>query len=186
MPMGRRAAISIASSLRSQRDASTGLCTLRASILRVAGMHGKSGEGSTSGDTPLSAKGPYASNLKHRKVIRFDGPDVINFLQGLVTNDVTKFEDGPSGQTSTPSVNAPVVYHQPLYAAMLNSQGRFLYDLFLYKPSVEEEKLDRSGSGPGKSENPPVLLADVDAGFAEEILDYLKKYTSPSFLKLRV
>ncbi|KAG0586291.1 hypothetical protein KC19_2G079500 [Ceratodon purpureus] len=176
MPVGRRTAISIASGLRSQLDASVGLCTLRASILRAAGIHGKSGEGSTSGDTPLSTKGPYASNLKHRKVIRFDGPDAINFLQGLITNDVTKFEDGPTGQTSTPSVNAPVVYHQPVYAAMLNSQGRFLYDLFLYKPGVEEEKLDRSGSGPGKSDNPPVLLADVDAGVVDEILGYLKKH----------
>ena len=176
MSAGRRAASSIASSLRFQHNVSAGLCTLRASILRVAGIHGKSGEASTSGDTPLSAKGPYASHLKTRGVIRFDGPDVINFLQGLVTNDVTKFEDGPLEQTSTPSVNAAVVYHSPLYAAMLNSQGRFLYDLFFYKPNVEEEKLDRSGSGPGKSENPPVLLADVDAGVAEEIVAYLKKY----------
>lgn len=187
MPAGRRAAISIRSSLRSQqRNVSTGLSTLRASIPRVAGIRGSSGEGSTSGDTPLATKGPYASNLKTRRVIRFDGPDVISFLQGLVTNDVTKFEDGPSRQTSTPSVNASVAYHPPLYAAMLNSQGRFLYDLFLYKPNVEEEKLVRSGSGPGKSENPPVLLADVDAGLAEEIVDYLNKYIPLSLLKFRV
>jgi hypothetical protein len=181
MPAGRRAAVAVASSLGSQRN---GLCTLRAAIVR--GVHGKSGEASSSGDTPLAAEGPYASNLKHRTVIRFDGRDVISFLQGLITNDVAKFEDGPQGQNSTPSVNAPVVYHQPVYAAMLNSQGRFLYDLFLYKPNVEEEKLNRSGSGPGTSDSPPVLLADVDAGAVEEVLAYLKKYVSLSLSNLVV
>lgn len=175
MPVGRRAAISLASSLRSQRNGPTGLCTLRSSVTRVAGIHGSSGEGSTSGDTPLASEGPYASKLKTRGVIRFDGRDVFDFLQGLVTNDVSKLEDNPSGKTSTPSPNAPVVYYPPLYTAMLNSQGRFMYDLFLYRPSEGREKLDRTGSGPGEDGAAPVLLADVDVGNVDEIIGYLKK-----------
>lgn len=67
-----------------------------------------------------------------------------------------------------------------MYTAMLNSQGRFLYDLFLYKPNVEEEKLDRTGSGPGESRNAPVLLADVDSAVAVELVTYLKKCVFPS------
>lgn len=155
MPAGRRAVSTIAVSLRSGS---------------LRGIHG------TSGDTPLAAKGPYASKLETRRVIRLDGPDVLNFLQGLVTNDVSKFQ---KVQTSTPTVNAAAVYHAPLYAAMLNAQGRFLYDLFLYKPNVDDEKLDRSGSGPGKTRHDaPGLLADVDAGVAIEVVAYLKKYST--------
>jgi len=168
MSAGRRTAIAIASRLRS----STGLGALRG-IVAVAG------ENSTSGATPLASKGPYASKLETRRVIRFDGPEVLNFLQGLVTNDVSKFKREPLEKTATPTVNAAVVYHAPLYTAMLNAQGRFLYDLFLYKPNVEDEKLDRSGSGPGKSMDAPVLLADVDAGVADEVVAYLKRYYSP-------
>lgn len=41
---------------------------------------------------------------------------------------------------------------------------------------MEEEKLDRSGAGPGKSEDAPVLLAGVDAGAADEVVVFLKKY----------
>jgi len=163
MPAGRRAAISLASSFRSR--------PFRAG----AAIHGSSGEGSTSGDTPLAAKGPYASKLKTRGVLRFDGPDVFSFLQGLITNDVNKLQEAAS-RTSTPSPNAAAVYHPPLYAAMLNSQGRFLYDLFLYKPSEARESLDRTGSGPDKDEDNAVLLADVDAGNLDEIVSYLKKH----------
>ncbi|XP_024399197.1 putative transferase At4g12130, mitochondrial isoform X1 [Physcomitrium patens] len=178
MSAGRRATIYLASALRSQYEniSSTGLRTLRVPQVRVAGVHGSSGEGSTSGDTSLASKGPYSSKLKTRRVISFDGPDVIDFLQGLVTNDVSKLVREPSGETPTPSPNAPLVYQPPLYAAMLNSQGRFLYDLFLYKPSAGAEKLDRSGSGPGKSKDTPELLADVDAGLVDEIIGYLKKH----------
>jgi len=150
------------------------ISTLRSYNLRVSGIHGSSGGGSTSGDTPLAAKGPYSSKLKTRGVIRFEGPDVFSFLQGLLSNDMNKL--AASEKTSTPSPNASAVYYPPLYTAMLNSQGRFLYDLFLYKPSEGREKLNKSGSGPGPSgEDAQVLLADVDAGNVEEIVGYLKK-----------
>lgn len=138
--------------------------TIAASLRALRGIHG---------DTPLATKGPYASKLETRRVLQFDGPDVLNFLQGLITNDVRNFK---RELTATPTVNAAMMYHAPLYAAMLNAQGRFLYDLFLYKPNEEAEKLDRSGSGPGKNEeDAPVLFADVDAGVADELVAYLKK-----------
>lgn len=118
-------------------------------------------------------------------MIRFDGPEVFSFLQGLVTNDVSKLEGKPSGKTSTPSPNAAAAYYPPLYTAMLNSQGRFLYDLFLYKPSEGKEKLNRSGSAPGESgdeDDAPVLLADVDVGNVDEIISYLKKYVPQTLI----
>ena len=39
------------------------------------------------------------------------------FMQGIVTNDVAALEDQS---------------RQPIYAALLNAQGRFLHDLFLH------------------------------------------------------
>eukprot|EP00897_Mesotaenium_endlicherianum_P003418 jgi/Mesen1/3103/ME000184S02172 len=134
-------------------------------------------EGSAAGSTPLSTTGPLASRLKSRGVIRFDGPEVIKFLQGLVTNDVSHFErEPPSAGSAMPTPNQPAKFYPPLYSALLNPQGRFLYDLVFYRPT-KSEKLDRTGSGPGASDSDsPVLLADVDASTLDELLDVLKKH----------
>ncbi len=50
--------------------------------------------------------------LSDRAVIAVSGPEAISFLQGLVTNDVTKLT-------------------QPLYAAMLSPQGKILFDFLM-------------------------------------------------------
>lgn len=52
--------------------------------------------------------------LTHRHVLRLSGADVRPFLQGLVTQDV---------ETVTPQHSA--------WAALLNAQGKYLYDFFL-------------------------------------------------------
>lgn len=57
---------------------------------------------------------PLATPLIHRSLVRIGGADRHAFLQGLVSNDVTK---------STPT-NA-------VYAALLTPQGKFLHDLFI-------------------------------------------------------
>lgn len=49
----------------------------------------------------------------HRKVLRLTGSDVSTFLQGLVTNDVTRLREGP------------------VYTAMLTPQGKLIADFFL-------------------------------------------------------
>ncbi|KAJ8764200.1 hypothetical protein K2173_005380 [Erythroxylum novogranatense] len=125
-----------------------------------------------------SGTGTLASHLKSRSVIRFTGPDTIKFLQGLLTNDVHRFAEPPGQRTSTlPTPNLPTVSEPPMYAALLTPQGRFLYDLFLYRPLRPGEKLDRFGSAPGSEQDRPVeLLADVDASFLDEILLTFKKY----------
>lgn len=56
----------------------------------------------------------FITHLAHRSLLRLSGPDKIPFLQGLVTNDVTK-----------------ISYQHPLYAAFLTPQGKFLNDLFI-------------------------------------------------------
>ncbi len=48
-----------------------------------------------------------------RAVLRVTGPDARDFLQGLVTNDVRRLDDGA------------------VYAALLTPQGKYLFDFFL-------------------------------------------------------
>ena len=48
-----------------------------------------------------------------RSVLRVSGPDARDFLQGLVTNDVRRLDQGP------------------VYAALLSPQGKYLFDFFL-------------------------------------------------------
>lgn len=117
-----------------------------------------------------------ASRLKTRSVIRFTGPDTVKFLQGLVTNDLRRLENPqPEDRTTLATTNAPFVSVSPVYAALLTAQGRFLYDMFLYRPPRADEKLDRTGSGPGPDSGELELFADVDGSELDELLQTLKK-----------
>lgn len=105
----------------------------------------------------------------------------MKFLQGLVTNDVRRFGEAVGEQTSNvPTPNLSSVSVPPMYAAMLTPQGRFLYDMFIYRPSWPVEKLDQSGSGPGPGPGPNPdefeLFADVDGSVVDELLGTLNKY----------
>ena len=51
--------------------------------------------------------------MSQRRILRLSGPDTHSFLQGLVTNDVTRINQGL------------------VYAAMLTPQGKYLADFFL-------------------------------------------------------
>lgn len=57
-----------------------------------------------------------SQHLSNRKVISISGKDAISFLQGLVTNDVSKLSED-----------------NMIYALMLTPQGRFAYDFFITK-----------------------------------------------------
>ena len=51
--------------------------------------------------------------MSQRRILRLSGPDARSFLQGLVTNDVTRIDQGL------------------VYAALLTPQGKYLADFFL-------------------------------------------------------
>lgn len=127
----------------------------------------------------LEDAGPMASQLISRSVVRFSGPDTVKFLQGLLTNDVRRFGESSGEKSSAiPTPNMASVSTPPMYAALLTPQGRFLYDFFLYSPSRPEEKLDRTGSGPGSDsggDGSVELFADVDVDVLDELLETLKK-----------
>ncbi|XP_021753980.1 putative transferase At4g12130, mitochondrial [Chenopodium quinoa] len=127
--------------------------------------------------THLRDVGPLSSRLKSRSIIRFTGPDSVKFLQGLLTNDVRQFDDSVHDKVSyMASTNMPTVGTRPVYAALLNPQGRFLYDFFLYRPPRLDEKLDPTGSGPGPSDDGMGLFADVDGSMVDELVQTLKRY----------
>ena len=58
--------------------------------------------------------GPNFSLVPHRGVIAVGGPDRVEFLQGLISNDTTKVAPG-----------------RAIWAALLTPQGRFLNDMFV-------------------------------------------------------
>ncbi|KAK6947642.1 hypothetical protein RJ641_001115 [Dillenia turbinata] len=120
--------------------------------------------------------GSMASQLKSRSVLRLRGPDTVKFLQGLLTNDVRKFSDPIGEKTSNLATpNVPIASIPPLYSAILNPQGRFLYDMFVYRPPRADAKLNESGSGPGSDPNGDLeLLLDVDGAVVHELLQTLK------------
>jgi folate-binding Fe-S cluster repair protein YgfZ len=101
----------------------------------------------------------------------------VKFLQGLLTNDVRRFSEPVGERSSTvPTPNLPSVSVPPMYAALLTPQGRFLYDLFLYRPPKPDAKLDSSGSRPSSDPDQSFeLFADVDATFLDELLETFKK-----------
>jgi folate-binding protein YgfZ len=58
---------------------------------------------------------PFHAPLPHRALIAVRGPDRVEFLQGLVSNDVTKVSGGKAA-----------------WAALLTPQGKFLHEFFMF------------------------------------------------------
>ncbi|KAK7255753.1 hypothetical protein RIF29_29172 [Crotalaria pallida] len=129
--------------------------------------------------------GPVTSLLKSRAVIRFRGPDTLKFLQGLLTNDIRRFGEKT---VNLPTTDMPIATVPPIYAALLTPQGRFLYDLFLYKPPTYNLKLDNAGTAPGSDphEERFHLFADVDASVLDELLETFKKYRLRSKVEIDI
>src|SRR5689334_23759520 len=63
---------------------------------------------------PLAIMSVAFTLLPHRSVIAISGPDRVEFLQGLISNDTTK-----------------VAPDRAIWAALLTPQGRFLNDMFV-------------------------------------------------------
>jgi folate-binding protein YgfZ len=86
--------------------------------------------------------------LRHRGVLRLAGPDVRDFLQGIVSNDVAR-----------------VSTEQAVWTAFLTAQGKFLHEFFL----VEAPE----AAGP---EDAPVFLLDAEAERRADLLRRLTIY----------
>ncbi|KAI4973600.1 hypothetical protein ZWY2020_041381 [Hordeum vulgare] len=130
---------------------------------------------------PPADPGVLATRLASRAVVRFRGPEAARFLNSVLTNDLLS-QGAPA--SSQPQRYAPARAPPPRYAALLTPQGRFLYDLFLYRPAPRSQMLDRTGSAPQAGERPAgeveggdgEVLADVDAAQVDELLACFKRY----------
>lgn len=58
---------------------------------------------------------PFFVTIPNRALIHIEGGDRVEFLQGLISNDVTKLEE-----------------KRILYACLLTPQGKFLHDFFIH------------------------------------------------------
>lgn len=107
----------------------------------------------------------HFANLKSRSILSIAGKDASLFLQGkcffrdcitltllgLITNNITKIDSGGDG----------------LYTCFLASNGRVLYDAFIYpKHSPSTPSL------PSRSE----FLVEVDARIIDDLATHLKRY----------
>ena len=79
-------------------------------------------------------------SLSDRSIIAVSGADRHTFLQGLITQDIKRLSP-----------------EQPLYACLLNPQGKVLFDFFLYEQGEE-------------------ILLDVWSAWQEELQKRLKMY----------
>ncbi|XP_077561169.1 iron-sulfur cluster assembly factor IBA57, mitochondrial [Haemaphysalis longicornis] len=88
---------------------------------------------------------PLASS---RKLVRLRGAESLEFLQGMVTNDTRHLSTDAAGKS-----------RRCMYALMLNSVGRVLHDLLIYRPAGEDE-----------------VLVECDAGARQSLLRLLQLY----------
>lgn len=93
---------------------------------------------------------PLASS---RKLVRLRGTESLSFLQGMVTNDTGHL----SAETEGAAGGKP---RRCMYALMLNSVGRVLYDLLVYRPGTGEDE----------------VLVECDADARQGLLRLLKLY----------
>ncbi|WP_439817569.1 CAF17-like 4Fe-4S cluster assembly/insertion protein YgfZ [Zavarzinia sp. CC-PAN008] len=100
--------------------------------------------------------------LADRRPIAVAGPEAVSFLQGLISNDVTKVAPAPDG----PAARA-------IYAALLTPQGKYLFD-FPVAPLGDRLVLDAEAGRAADLQKrlaiyklrSKVTLADLDADHA--------------------
>ncbi|XP_031463631.1 putative transferase CAF17, mitochondrial isoform X2 [Phasianus colchicus] len=101
-----------------------------------------------------SADGAWRCFPLGRALLSVRGAEAAVFLQGLLTNDVTRLVAAGEGPAGPP---------RALYAHALNVQGRCLYDIIVYRlhESQEEE---------------PHILLECDSSVLDAIQKHLKLY----------
>ncbi|MCK5502517.1 MAG: hypothetical protein KAI82_14870 [Tritonibacter mobilis] len=119
--------------------------------------------------------------MADRRIFRLHGPDTHSFLQGLVTNDINRLEDGL------------------VYTAILTPQGKYLADFFL-APEGEAVLLDVAddlakfglgieafgGSAVAVRETPAILGEDNAEAMIRDILDELADQGESQLVQARL
>lgn len=98
-----------------------------------------------------------AAHLASKRFIKVSGLDAPKFLQGLTTNDLQKLTVPSTGQ----------------YSALLNAQGRMMYDIFIY------HLRDPQASG-------PVYVVECDGQIQERVFLHLQTYNLRTRTKIEM
>ena len=114
--------------------------------------------------------GLRAARLVNKSVVRLRGPDSFPYLQLFLTNDIRHLFGGDDGRKHC------------LYSHLINSNGRTLVDVFVYKPF--EESVDRSISR--KLVLAPFHVDDFGSGGYEtdEVLLETPSKLSPALIRM--
>ena len=97
------------------------------------------------------------ARLSNRSLIRLDGPDTSEFLQGLVPAKLSNLAVELAGQ--------------PIYTAFLTAQGRISHDVFIYPPT-------------GSLNTSDAWYLEVHSEAASELLKHLRKHKLRSKFKM--
>lgn len=106
----------------------------------------------------------FYAPLKNRGLIHLEGEDRVEFLQGLVTNDISKLKED-----------------RVQYACLLTPQGKFLHDFFLHWGEANKGETNKGKTNEGND----FILIDCEGGFrTEDLYERLNKYRLRSKVKL--
>lgn len=104
-----------------------------------------------------STRNTKYAHLNNRTLIRLEGPDAAEFLQGLVPARLNNLSTEDAGR--------------PIYTAFLTAQGRISHDVFIYPPTVSPNTSD-------------AWHIEVDAESASELVKHLRKHKLRSKFKM--
>lgn len=99
------------------------------------------------------------STLTSRVLVQVSGDNALDFLQGLLTNDMRLLEASPTSTDQFELAGMSIVNTgRCLYSFLLNPNGRVLADLFVYQQKKNE------------------ILLELDAGVLELVTQLLQRY----------
>ena len=80
--------------------------------------------------------------LKSRGILELKGPDTVQFLQGLVTNEVTELEDRKVQFTMLLNAQVQFAHSQCIYGKKPQKQPKDNYWDIMYRSSYSNEYID--------------------------------------------
>ena len=86
-------------------------------------------------------------HLVNRSVVRIQGKESADFLQGLMTNDINHLTENHENPA--------------IFAMFLNTQGRVMFDTFITKPNIENDE---------------EFYIDCDKELSQKLVKHLKMY----------
>ncbi|KAH8176175.1 aminomethyltransferase folate-binding domain-containing protein [Sarocladium implicatum] len=107
------------------------------------------------------------AQLSSRQLLSVAGPDALKFLQGIVTANLAG-----KGQDGAPRPG--------YYAGFLNATGRVVHDVFIYRDLQGLGGASATDVGDGEA-----FLVEVDAGQADRLAKYIKRYKLRAKVNLR-